>query len=450
MPIEHVPGADLSYYLIAYDGDGQERGDDPDGRMSARAVAALRDAETPVSDVFLMSHGWRADVPSAKRQYAAWIGAMLACRDDLARMKSTRPGFHPLLIGLHWPSEPFGEEDLAASGVSFGLDAMDSAPFVDRYAERLVETPAARAALHTIAAAMRDNPAPRTLPAAVQDAYATLARETGLAPEATGATPGEDGEPFDAEAIYETARAEPVSFGDTRIDDFLLLPLRLLSYRTMKARAKLIGEGGGARLLAALQQAAGLERDTRFHLMGHSFGCIVVTSIVAGTGNEVAATGPVHSLVLVQGAMSIWSLAARIPALPNRAGAFHRIIQEGRVAGPILTTMSRFDSAVADHYPRVSWAGGWVPGASDQVSFDLGKQEWPKYAAIGSLGLRGDGLSIHDLDLQSVTEPYDFTPGAIYNLQSEHIIREGPPPSGAHGDFLKPEVGHAVWQAARG
>jgi hypothetical protein len=447
MPIEEIPGADLRYHLIAFDGEGREREDDPDGRMSARAIAAVRDE--PVTDVFIMSHGWRADVPSAKRQYAAWIDAMLACRDDIARMKTRRPGFRPALIGLHWPSEPFGDEDLASPGVAFVAGGTpDAEALVDRYAARIADTPAAREALRTIAAALLADPAPATLPADVQGAYDVLLRESGLA-AAPQASPVEPGEPFDAEAIYRTGWDEPVSFGETRLEDLFLLPLRLLSYRKMKDRAKQIGEGGGARLLAEVQAATGDGREVRVHLMGHSFGCIVVSAMIAGTQETAGAARPVRSLVLVQGAMSIWSLAPRIPAFPDRAGAFHRVVREGRVAGPILTTMSRFDSAVASFYPRVSWAGAWLPGGgSDQVSFVPGEEAWPAYAAIGSLGLRGDDLAIHDLEMLPADQPYDFEPGGIYNLQSAHIIREGGPPSGAHGDFLKREVGHAVWEAA--
>ena len=103
MPIEQIPDSDVRYYLVAFDGEGRERTDDPAGLMSERVVSALD--EQPVTDVFVMSHGWRADVPSARRQYAAWIGAMLACTDDLAFMRATRPDFRPLLFGLHWPSE---------------------------------------------------------------------------------------------------------------------------------------------------------------------------------------------------------------------------------------------------------------------------------------------------------------------------------------------------------
>jgi len=448
MPIEQIPGSDLRYYLVAFDGEGRERTDDPAGLMSQRVVSALQ--EQAVSDVFIMSHGWRADLPSAKRQYAAWIGAMLACTADLARMRATRPDFRPLLIGLHWPSEPFGNEDLGA-GMAFGTSSdSDTTWLVDRYAERLADTPTARAALETIIGTMAASPEPASLPHEVQVAYTVLARESGLAQDTTGATSfdNEQGELFDAQAVYRAAQAEPVSFGDTRAGGIALLPLRLLSYRKMKDRAKQIGETGGASLLAEAQRMT-VQRETRFHLMGHSFGCIVVSAMVAGAGDGQADVRAVNSLVLVQGAMSIWSLASRIPAMPDRAGAFHRIVRDRRVAGPILTTMSRFDNAVADAYSRASLAGAWVPGGlSDQLSFEPGQQDWPRYAAIGALGLRGEGLEIEDLDLRAATQPYSFQSGRIYNLQSSHVIREGGPPSGAHGDFLKPEVGHAVWEAA--
>src|SRR5215208_7330571 len=295
MPIEQIPGSDLRYYLVAFDGEGRERTDDPAGVMSQRVVNRLRDQ--PVTDVFVISYGWRADVPSAKRQYAAWIGAMLACTDDLARMRATRPDFRPLLIGLHWPSEPFGNEELGA-GTTLGASSdLDTKWLVDRYAERLADTPSARAALETIIGTMAANPEQASLPDEVQVAYAVLARESGLARDTTGATSfdNEHGEPFDAQAIVRAAQAEPVSFGDSRAGGIALLPLRLLSYRKMKDRAKQIGETGGASLLAEAQRMT-VQRETRFHLMGHSFGCIVVSAMVAGAGDGQADVRAVNSL----------------------------------------------------------------------------------------------------------------------------------------------------------
>ena len=52
----------------------------------------------------------------------------------------------------------------------------------------------------------------------------------------------------------------------------------------------------------------------RFHLMGHSFGCIVVSSTLAGPYARTALRRPVASVTLVQGALSHWSYAAEVPA----------------------------------------------------------------------------------------------------------------------------------------
>src|SRR3546814_13366531 len=74
-----------------------------------------------------------------------------------------------------------------------------------------------------------------------------------------------------------------------------------LSFWQMKDRARSVGERGVAGLLRKLQGAA--SEYTRFHLMGHSFGCIVVSAAIAG---EPGATPPkpVASAFLAQGALS--------------------------------------------------------------------------------------------------------------------------------------------------
>jgi hypothetical protein len=78
MPIRQVPGhADLRYFLLSYTADGVEQTQDPDapnGLLSDHITRTL--ASTPVSDVFLISHGWLGDVPAAIAQYDRWIGAM--------------------------------------------------------------------------------------------------------------------------------------------------------------------------------------------------------------------------------------------------------------------------------------------------------------------------------------------------------------------------------------
>src|SRR3712207_4587470 len=112
MPLRTIPGTDLSYALVAFDKDGVERDDDPDGpggKLSARVLELLTDE--PVTDVFLLSHGWKGDVPGAVEQYDRWIRAMDDREPDKQRMAQRSPGFRPLRIGLHWPSLPWGDEE---------------------------------------------------------------------------------------------------------------------------------------------------------------------------------------------------------------------------------------------------------------------------------------------------------------------------------------------------
>ncbi len=71
---------------------------------------------------------------------------------------------------------------------------------MDDYASRLADTPAARAAIRTIVEAALLDIAPTTLPPVVRAAYEALDRETGLSALGSGAEPGADREPFDAEA----------------------------------------------------------------------------------------------------------------------------------------------------------------------------------------------------------------------------------------------------------
>jgi hypothetical protein len=187
MPIEMVPGTAITYHLIAYDAEGREQQNDPDGLMSRRAADALRDPV--ITDVFLFSHGWRGDVPSARSQYTRWVAAMAGCADQVARMKERRPGLRALLIGLHWPSEPWGDESFSGA-VSFdtaGADPVEQ--LVDEAASKTVDTPEARAALRTIVTAALEDNNPSHLPPHAQKAYVALDREMALGHDGEAAPP---------------------------------------------------------------------------------------------------------------------------------------------------------------------------------------------------------------------------------------------------------------------
>jgi hypothetical protein len=173
--------------------------------------------------------------------------------------------------------------------------------------------------------------------------------------------------------------------------------------------------------------------------MGHSFGCIVMSAAVAGPPDGPGLPRPVQSLVLVQGALSLWSYCEDIPFRQGRAGYFRPLVVRQRVAGPILTTRSRFDLAVGRWYPLGA-------GVAREIEFAL--DDLPQYGGVGTFGLRGPGLDLGDLDMQAAGQPYDFRGGRVYNLECSGVIRNGDGASGAHSDIVHPEVAHAVWSAA--
>jgi hypothetical protein len=207
----------------------------------------------------------------------------------------------------------------------------------------------------------------------------------------------------------------------------------------MKDRARKIGETSLHTLLAMLQRVAkDTGRDVRFHLMGHSFGCIVVAATLAGPRGKATAE-PVHSAFLAQGALSLWSFCNDIPSAKGSSGYFRSIIDTKRVAGALVTTQSEHDTAVCKAYPAASFARG-------DVVFEVG--EFPKYGALGAFGARGPGIDTIDLEMLDQKQSYDFKSGKVYNLESSrYIAKMESVGSGAHNDIAHPEVAHAMWSA---
>jgi hypothetical protein len=443
MPIRQIPETDLRYYLIAYDETGKERRESDDSLLSDEALRTV--AAEDITDVFLISHGWKGDMPAAIEQYDRWVSTMARNSGDRAKADQRPGGFKSLIIGLHWPSLPWGDENIPARGTSGMLEAGDesSASIEDQveiFSKRIADTPKAREALRTIFVAAKQTDDARVLPPKVLAAYTTLFNESGLSSADVAGPPGSDQDGWDPQRIFEEARRGGVpapgllDLGD-RIRDAILMPARQLSFWKMKDRARSFGETGGHDLLVRLQSAA---PKAQFHLMGHSFGCIVVSATLAGTAAGAPLTRPVDSLFLVQGALSLWSYCPAIPHQPGGPGYFHRIVDARLVKGPIVTTRSKFDSAVGKIYPL---------GAELKKQLVLADVP-PKYGGVGAFGAQGLGDIAIDMEMKNTTYNYGFVPGRVYNLEASKVIRNGGPPSGAHSDIAHPEVAHAMWAAA--
>lgn len=453
MPLRQVPNSNRQYHLVAFDKSGRERKDDPDGVMSDRVANTLQAGG--VTDVFIVSHGWKGDIPAAIEQYDRWISVMIDQADDVARMGAKFPNYRPLIIGLHWPSQPWGEEEVGG-GASFAgtasvagsgeFDAPSRAPtveeLIDRYTDRLSDgdapDPELREQIRRVVEAARKQMAPPQLPPDVVEAYKRIDALANLGSGNLGSGPGEDRAPFDPQRAYRATKPAVASFGGDGLMGGLLSPLRQLSFWKMKKRAQVFGESGAASLLQRLQGVGG--PDLRFHAAGHSFGCIVVSAMLRGGNSGPAGRAPIHSVSLLQGAMSHWSYCSHIEQSNNEPGYFRPVIDQRRVRGPIVTTQSRFDKAVGFWYPKAA-------GVMGQVAFALGLGELPKFGAVGTFGIQGADTNGVQLDMLRVGGRYGFRGGQIYNVNADQFIRNGGGFSGAHSDIAHPEVAHAVWEA---
>ncbi|WP_111511020.1 hypothetical protein [Mycobacterium kyogaense] len=455
-----IDSVDPHYYLLEICEDGVEKKED--GTLLSTAIAEA--AGAGVTDIFIASHGWKGDYDAATIQYSKWFPKVAKQDSDRALVNTRVPGFTPLIVGVHWPSLPWGNErggddTLAADDDELAVEAtMDPDALVDRYTKRIAASPEAMMALERIAAVADDDTTAMQIqsghmPEELEKAYRDLYEASGLSGESPSAEPGADLPAFSPQLIAEQwitelsavdpSTANPGILGDglfASARDIILSPVRQLSFWTMKKRARVVGERNVHRVLCQLQTAA---PSARIHLMGHSFGCIVMTAALAGPVSGGERTDPlprpVDTLFLVQGAMSLWSFADEIPYAPFGPG-FYRAVraQPPAVRGAVVTTRSEHDKAVGIWYPLGARIGG------DPT---LGVEGPPKWGGIGSYGIQGIESAEDVPIVDDVRHQYGFVRGGIYNTDGNSVITGGDRLSGAHSEFVNDAVAHLFWQA---
>ncbi|HEX5336584.1 MAG TPA: hypothetical protein VFW55_11920 [Propionicimonas sp.] len=445
MSLRTVPGTGQQYHLICFDTHGTEVSD-ADGTSASRvALEALTAPGAGVTDVFIISHGWQGDLEDAIWQYDSWIGA--------ANPDTAADGITPFLIGLHWPSKAWSDRELS-SGPS-GLLGDERAPgstitvdeAVAEYAAGLGDSAGVRAALREVLTFVatvdrdRDVSSADSMPAGVADAYRRLAM-------ATGASGGDEpllGANWDPDAVFAEAAAPGAGsdgllggglFGKLR--EALLTPLRQLTFWHSKNQAREFGEGGAAGLVRGIMARS----QARLHLIGHSFGTIVVAGAVRGHGDHpVPPPRPVDSLVLVQGAVSLWAFAPEVPAGIGRGrGYFADVVTPPFVRGVVIATRTRWDYAVGRFYPL-------AVGLANQ--FLLGG-DLPKFGGIGAFGIQGVAGTVELPPLApGATLQAGLVPGTVHNIDASAVIATLSGAAGAHNDLAHSELSWLAWSAAR-
>ncbi|MFH8345657.1 serine-threonine protein kinase [Streptomyces sp. NPDC018045] len=415
------------YWELTFDADG-----DPDAGQRDRLVAGA--AQQRVTDLLVFAHGWNNDRSMATRLYGRFFAPFPAMAGAGVRLGYT---------GVIWPAmrftdEPIPDFDPAAgppqAAAPAGPPLLDDASLralarvfpgreltLRRFQELLAERPAARSAFDEFARLLRELVAVRE-----NDPARRLAEDVG-----TGTPAMLTDDPLGVCEIF-TAALEKCGhqelFGDGlgRLWNGAKEFLRQTAYYAMKRRAGVVGRLGLGPALGKLVTGA---PGTRIHLIGHSFGARLVSYGLHGMPPGV--TG-VKSVTLLQGAFSHYAFAARLPHDPDRGGALKGVQQ--RVDGPVVACYSRHDSALSHLYPLASKLSG------DSAGF-LGL--FDRWGAIGHDGIQAvDGA--RRLKLGAAV------PGAgCVSVDASSVVRDGPPPAGAHSDVCHAELARVVLAAGR-
>jgi hypothetical protein len=144
---------------------------------------------------------------------------------------------------------------------------------------------------------------------------------------------------------------------------------------------------------------------------------------------------PVHSALLVEGALSCWSFSPNLPFASGKAGYFASLVAAKMVAGPLVVIHSPFDYALGRFYPLAAGVAGQSSFADPQAG---------RFSALGAFGAQG--ITAQTGVVGPANMSYGFTGGTLYNLNGKDVIKDQSGPEGAHNDFVHPEVAHVFWE----
>jgi hypothetical protein len=420
-------------------------------------VAAAANAPT---DLFLMCHGWNNSIEDATNLYAGLAAVIKPQIDANPALKGRRFA----ICGVLWPSKKFEDADLIPSGAASLNDAVN----VDDLKEKVRDL----SSLYTAQAWPSADPATPAAFQQIEDLMETVEDDPAAQKQAVdllrGLMPQQAASKDDAsDTFFEVSSqslinkltrslnppAIPAGTGAASLDPFsdgtvsglggaagfrdVLGGIKagfqhLLNYTTyylMKARAGTVGEKGVEPLIEKIR---GARPDLRIHMIGHSFGCRLVSAAVNGLPD--AAKFP-DIILLLQGAFSHNGFAQKDENDDVPRGAFRDVIEKQMVRGPILITHTRNDKAVGIAYPIAS-------RINDVVAAALGDAN-DKFGGLGSNGTQTQTTTPEGVagTLLVVGSGYPFAAKVAastpYNLKADDFIK-------GHSDIVHPEVGFAL------
>lgn len=201
--------------------------------------------------------------------------------------------------------------------------------------------------------------------------------------------------------------------------------LRYAVATELRARAEALGRTGLRESLLTLTR--GLQQ-TRFHLIGHSFGARALLTAVDAPPKSGKLIRP-KTITILQGALPENAFAPATDDAPE--GIFHSILAEGMAGGPILVTHS-----IGDETAGVPYAIARQIAKHSQP----GKTEYPDpVPAMAQNGAVNSGAVSVSL-WRSAMMPF-WKRGMVANLNGYGVI-------GDHTDVCKPEIADVILSAA--
>ncbi|GAB3572723.1 hypothetical protein [Hymenobacter daeguensis] len=434
------------YFPVEFAKDGS-----PAQPAQADALLAGLQSEA-ATDLIVLSHGWNNDMAEARNLYERFLGCVRPLLDD-AQHPLGLAGRRFVAMGVLWPSKKFADAELIPSGAA-GFDSPITNAMLVAELERLKGTfdaPDADAKLaraQTLVPQLDNDPA--------QNEFAQLLKEVlPPAPPTPGLETATDFMAMPGTDMFATLSVPPPATDlqlpdDSRLNTSPTTPLpdvdhaagigsslfggikaaamnvlNLTTYYQMKDRAGTVGQGGVNAVLRRVRQEL---PAVRLHLVGHSFGCRLLSAAVAGA--DAGHSVPVGSMTLLQGAFSHYGFSGSYDN-GGHAGFFRRVVSDGLVAGPIVVSHTRNDSAVGTMYPLASRLAG-------QVGQGLGDAN-DKFGGLGSNGAQKTTEATNG-QLEDVGFAYAFGPGQISNLKADTYIS-------GHSDICHPQTAYAFLKA---
>ncbi|WP_210518993.1 hypothetical protein [Hymenobacter terricola] len=437
-----------------------------DGTLFAPAQAqALLDGlhQAQATDLLVLSHGWNNDMADARDLYQRFLAEVQgvlnnpAAHLDLAARRL-------VVMGVLWPSKKFADAQLipgAAAGTNAGISNAMLVAELERLKSTADASPTSPQLKGTFAPAdadarlteaqalvprLENEPAARQqfvdllrglLPAHDQAVdfdeaakFRTLSSESLFdklkTPPPTASMPTGTGTGHPAPAVPAPTVGHASGIGSSffgGIKAAAMNALNLTTYYQMKERAGTVGQGGVNELLRRIRADQQL-KNLKIHLVGHSFGCRLLTAATAGA--DAGSSAPVSSMTLLQGAFSHFGFSDKYDG--QHDGFFRRVLRDRTVSGPIVVSHTRNDSAVGTMYPLASRLAG-------QVAQGIVGGPNDPYGGLGSNGAQKTPEATNG-QLEDVGFAYAFGPGQVCNLQADKYIS-------GHSDICHPQTAYA-------